>query len=107
MISLAPRARAASTMRPLKSTISTPAVLMVTLFLLTPVVFNVILSFTKWQKFTGLDQFAGFNNYARLFRLPYFSEALANTAVWVVGAVVFPVAFAHALFLFRRGEPAT
>ena len=66
-----------------------PAVIMVTVFLLAPVVFNVILSFTKWQKFTRLDQFAGFNNYARLFRVPYFSEALGNTAIWVVGAVVF------------------
>lgn len=82
-----------------------PAVLMVTLFLLTPVVFNVILSFTKWQKFTGLDQFAGFNNYARLFRLPYFGDALTNTAIWVVGAVVFPLAVGLGLALLLRNIP--
>jgi len=82
-----------------------PAVLMVSLFLLTPVVFNVILSFTKWQKFTGLDQFAGFNNYARLFRVPYFSEALGNTALWVVGAVVFPLAVGLGLALLLRNVP--
>lgn len=82
-----------------------PAVIMVALFLLLPVVFNVILSFTKWQKFTGLDQFAGFNNYARLFRLPYFGEAMGNTAIWVVGAVVFPLAVGLGLALLLRNIP--
>lgn len=82
-----------------------PAVIMVALFLLLPVVFNVILSFTKWQKFTGLDQFAGFNNYARLFRLPYFGEAMGNTAIWVVGAVIFPLAVGLGLALLLRNIP--
>jgi multiple sugar transport system permease protein len=82
-----------------------PAVIMVALFLLLPVVFNVILSFTKWQKFTGLDQFAGFNNYARLFRLPYFTEALGNTAIWVVGAIIFPLAVGLGLALLLRNIP--
>lgn len=82
-----------------------PAVLMVSLFLLAPVVFNVILSFTKWQKFTGLDQFAGWGNYERLFRLPYFSDALGNTAIWVVGAVVFPLVVGLALALLLRNIP--
>ena len=37
-----------------------PAVLMVGIFLLLPVVANVVISFTKWQRFTGIDRFAGF-----------------------------------------------
>lgn len=82
-----------------------PAVIMVSLFLLAPVVFNVILSFTKWQKFTGLDQFAGWANYQRLFRLPYFTDALGNTAIWVVGAVVFPLVVGLALALLLRNIP--
>jgi len=82
-----------------------PAVIMVTLFLLAPVVFNVVLSFTKWQKFTGLDQFAGFGNYERLFRLPYFSAALGNTAIWVVGAIVFPLAVGLGLAMLLRNVP--
>jgi multiple sugar transport system permease protein len=82
-----------------------PAVVMVTLFLLTPVVFNVILSFTKWRKFTGLDEFAGFANYQRLFNVPYFSEALVNTAYWVVGAVILPLAFGLGLALLLRNIP--
>jgi ABC-type sugar transport system permease subunit len=82
-----------------------PAVFMVSAFLLAPVVFNVILSFTKWQKFTGLDKFAGWANYARLFKVPYFSEALANTAIWVVGAMVLPLAFGLGLALLLRNIP--
>jgi len=82
-----------------------PAVFMVSAFLLAPVVVNVILSFTKWQKFTGLDKFAGFSNYQRLFAVPYFSEALTNTAFWVVGAVVLPLAVGLALALLLRNIP--
>jgi ABC-type sugar transport system permease subunit len=82
-----------------------PAVLMVSLFLLLPVVVNVILSFTRWQKFTGLDKFAGFHNYERLFAMPYFSEALGNTALWVVGAVVLPLAVGLGLAMLFRNIP--
>jgi len=82
-----------------------PAVFMVGSFLLAPVIFNVILSFTRWQKFTGLDKFAGFANYQRLFAVPYFSEALANTAIWVVGAMVLPLAFGLGLALLLRNIP--
>jgi len=82
-----------------------PAVFMVFAFLLTPVVFNVILSFTKWQKFTGLDKFAGFANYERLFRVPYFAEALSNTALWVIGAVALPLAVGLGLALLLRNVP--
>lgn len=82
-----------------------PAVIMVCAFLLTPVVMNIVLSFTKWQKFTGIDQFAGLNNYARLFRVPYFSEALYNTSFWVVGAVIFPLAVGLGLAMLLRNIP--
>lgn len=80
-----------------------PAVVVVTLFLLVPVVFNVGLSFTRWQRFAGLDEFAGLDNYRRLFAVPYFAEAMANTAIWVVGAMVLPLAAGLGLALFLRG----
>jgi multiple sugar transport system permease protein len=82
-----------------------PAVIMVGVFLLLPVIMNVVLSFTRWQKFKGLDQFAGLANYQRLFAVPYFSEALANTAVWVVGAIVLPLAVGLGLALMLRNIP--
>lgn len=82
-----------------------PAVLMVGLFLLLPVIANVIISFTKWRRFTGIDRFAGFANYERLFDVPYFSEALWNTGLWVIGAIILPLAVALALALLLRNIP--
>ncbi len=79
-----------------------PAVLLVGLFSLLPVAFNVGLSFTKWQRFSGIDEFAGFANYQRLFALPYFSEAMMNTVIWVIGAMVFPLVFGLLLSLVLR-----
>lgn len=80
-----------------------PSVFMVGLFSLLPVVFNVGLSFTKWQRFAGIDEFAGFANYRRLFALPYFSEAMVNTVTWVIGAMIFPLIIGLALALILRG----
>jgi multiple sugar transport system permease protein len=82
-----------------------PAVIMVTVFLLAPVIVNIVLSFTKWQKFTGLDKFAGFSNYTRLFAVPYFEEALGNTGIWVIGAIVLPLAIGLGLALMLRNIP--
>lgn len=82
-----------------------PALLMVGIFLLAPVVFNVVLSFTKWQRFSGLDEFAGLANYQRLAAIPYFSEAMINTAMWVGGALILPLAFGLGLALLLRDIP--
>lgn len=82
-----------------------PALLMVGIFLLAPVVFNIILSFTRWQRFSGLDEFAGLLNYQRLVGIPYFSEAMINTGLWVVGALVLPLAFGLGLAMLLRGIP--
>ena len=40
-----------------------PAILLVSSVLLVPVGYNIYLSFTKWKKFKGLDEFAGIDNY--------------------------------------------
>lgn len=82
-----------------------PALLMVGIFLLAPVVFNVILSFTRWHRFSGINEFAGIDNYQRLFAIPYFSEAMINTGLWVVGALVLPLAFGLGLAMLLRGIP--
>lgn len=80
-----------------------PAILLVGGVLLMPVVYNVYLSFTKWAKFKGLDEFAGFANYIRLTTNPFFSEAFYNTSIWVVASIVFPLALGLGLAVFLRG----
>ena len=80
-----------------------PAILLVSSVLLTPVAFNIYLSFTKWKKFKGLDEFSGVANYARLATNRFFSEALYNTSLWVAASVIFPLAIGFGLAVFLRG----
>ena len=82
-----------------------PAILLVSCILLAPVVYNVILSFTKWKKFKGIDEWGGFSNYADLIGHPYFTEAFWNTAIWVGASLVFPILLGLALALLLRGIP--
>ena len=80
-----------------------PAILLVSSLLLTPVAFNIYLSFTKWKKFKGLDEFAGIANYTKLTTNIFFADALYNTSLWVGASVVFPLAIGLGLAVFLRG----
>lgn len=79
-----------------------PALLLVITVLLLPVLYNVYFSFTRWKKFSGLDEYAGLTNYLKLSSSPFFSEAMSNTALWVVASIVFPLAIGLALAIFLR-----
>ncbi len=80
-----------------------PAILLVSSLLLTPVAFNIYLSFTKWKKFKGLDEFAGIANYTKLTTNIFFADALYNTSLWVGASIVFPLAIGLGLAVFLRG----
>jgi ABC-type sugar transport system permease subunit len=82
-----------------------PAVMLTTLVLTAPILFNVWLSFTKWKKFAGLDQFAGFANYNNLLTNPSFGEASTNTVIWVTASLVLPVGLGLVFALSLRGLP--
>ncbi len=82
-----------------------PAILLVSSLLLMPVVYNVYLSFTKWKKFKGWDEFAGFANYTKLTTNPFFADALYNTSIWVAASIVFPLVLGLGLAVFLRGVP--
>lgn len=79
-----------------------PALLLVSIMLLLPVFYNVSFSFTRWKKFSGLDEYAGFANYVKLSGSRFFTEAMSNTALWVVASIVFPLAIGLALAVFLR-----
>jgi ABC-type sugar transport system permease subunit len=76
-----------------------PALLLVSLFLLMPVVMNVWLSLTAWRKFEGFGEWAGLSNYSRLATNPNFADAAWNTGIWVVASLVLPVLLGLALAL--------
>ena len=82
-----------------------PAILLVTSLLLMPVAYNIYLSFTKWKKFKGWDEFAGFANYTKLTTNPFFADALYNTSIWVAASIVFPLVLGLGLAIFLRGVP--
>jgi multiple sugar transport system permease protein len=82
-----------------------PAIVMVGVFLLLPVGYNIYLSFTRWKRFQGLDEYAGFENYADLGTSPFFADALYNTSIWVGASITIPLVLGLGLALLLRGVP--
>ena len=82
-----------------------PAILLVCSLLLMPVAYNIYLSFTKWKKFKGWDEFAGIGNYTKLTTNPFFADALYNTSIWVAASIIFPLVLGLGLAIFLRGVP--
>lgn len=82
-----------------------PAIILVSVVLLFPVLYNIYISLTKWRRFSGFDEFAGLDNYARMAGNPFFGDALFNTAIWVVASMTLPLAIGLGLAVLLRGAP--
>ena len=54
-----------------------------------PILFNIYLSFTKWNGLSPDAAFVGFENYLRLFGDPGFRSAFLNSLTWAVLALSF------------------
>jgi multiple sugar transport system permease protein len=70
-----------------------PAAAFVLLAELVPAIYTVYLGFMKWDLITP-PKWIGFINYAKVFSTPELLNALKNTALWVVGTLLFPVGLA-------------
>ncbi len=70
-----------------------PAVALVLVAELVPVVYTAYLGFMKWDIITP-PKWVGFSNYVRVFSTPELLHALKNTVFWVVGTLIFPVGLA-------------
>ncbi len=71
-----------------------PALLIFLIMVLLPVIISLILAFTKWNFFSGLEKlkFVGVSNFTKLFTTDRsFSNALVNTAVYAVATVPLTV----------------
>jgi multiple sugar transport system permease protein len=83
-----------------------PAIVLVTLFFVAPLLFTVWMSFHRWP-LMGLPHWIGFANYTRMFSDPRFWSSLGFTAEYtlVVTIAIFAVAFPLAFFVDkpRRG----
>lgn len=73
-----------------------------------PVIFTIYYSFTDYNYLKGTHPFSGLANYVSLFRNMYFRQAVLNTAVFTVLAVVLEVALGLLTALFvkslKRGQ---
>ena len=87
-----------------------PAVAVVVLLILLPLVYSVFLSLFDWRllEINRAKTWAGLDNYLRLFTDRALGVALLNTALFVIGSVAVELALgfvvATALFNINRGR---
>lgn len=81
-----------------------PAVIIYTVFVLSPIGFALYYSMYKWNGLEALNHFVGLKNYRDAFKDPVFRGAIAHNVFFVVGsiAIQLPIALGVALLLNRR-----
>ena len=55
-----------------------------------PLLYSFYYSLTDWNGFSPTYNYVGLDNFQRLFRDPLFSNAMENTLIWMVAAIVIP-----------------
>ena len=82
-----------------------PAILLLSVFVIYPIISNVILSFQEWNGIYGVAKhFVQFDNYKAVFSDELFWRSLANAGIFiVVGFVIqMPLSFALALLVTSK-----
>ncbi len=84
--------------------LTTPAVVVYTMFVLVPMGFAVYYSLFRWRGVGPPTEFVGLRNYRLAFEDPIFRDALWNNLVILLGSLAFqlPIALGIALLLNRR-----
>lgn len=81
-----------------------PALIVIGLFTVIPMIMTIWISFNKWSMFTPITEmtFVGFDNYSRLLGDTARMQAIANTGAYVGLSVLFtiPLAVLIALLLY-------
>jgi len=67
-----------------------PSVLLVSIFLLYPVVFTIYISFTKWNIISA-PAFVGLSQYVGLFRESALLNSFRNTLIWTGATLLIPI----------------
>ena len=71
-----------------------PAVILLSVFLIYPLIKTVIYSFSSWYNFSPKSQLIGLENYKRMFSDMVMPVAFKNTAILMIGVLIFQVGFA-------------
>jgi multiple sugar transport system permease protein len=81
-----------------------PAVVMLVVWVYSPLVQNFRLSFVDWNLIpTSPQTFVGLDNYATVLTLPELRQALANTGIYIVAFMVFSLVLPVVISLVARG----
>ena len=64
-----------------------------------PLFSSFYFSFTNWNGFSDTYKFIGFDNFVKIVKDPLFLNAIKNTVIWMIAAIVVPVAAGLSLAL--------
>lgn len=80
-----------------------PAILMMVVFFVIPVIYVVIVSFFKWNGISAAE-FREVRNYMLLFKDKAFTRSVLNNVIWalVAGFIQVPLAMVMAIILSRK-----
>ncbi len=67
-----------------------PTLLVFTVFVVWPLLDSFRYSVTDWNGLTSEPKFVGLANFAKVLTDPEFFRAIANSAIWIVAALIFP-----------------
>ena len=67
-----------------------PTLLVFSVFVVWPLLDSFRYSVTDWNGMTSEPKFVGLANFVRVFTDPEFFRAIANTAIWIIAALVIP-----------------
>ncbi len=85
-----------------------PSFVVLLIFIVTPIVFSLYLSFHRWNVVSAAKPFVGFDNFVRLFHDRYFWNAFKNTAIYSLHVPVgMVISLAIALLMNRRMRGVT
>ena len=68
-----------------------PTMLILLIMTVYPVIFTIVYSFTDYNYLKGIHPFIALENYVKLFENVYFRQAVFNTVLFTVLAVVSEV----------------
>ena len=68
-----------------------PAVIFITVFFISSIIYAFRLSFFEWDGFSDM-KFVGLDNYIKLFRDKNFLTSVMNTVIWVASSLVLSLA---------------
>ncbi len=80
-----------------------PAILIMVIFFVIPVIYVIVVSFLKWNGITS-PTFNNIKNYALLMKDKSFSRSVINNIIWalVAGFIQVPLAMVMAIILSRK-----